>query len=242
MGWGESTLGGKEAAVRELILDFGHRYVIGHNPFNIEYIWFNLYQIEHNTGPIMYAAMAGIETVLWDIVEKASGQPDYNLVGGKVRSKVKVYANGRYHHDGDDQELAHRARALAARGYIALKFDPFGLGGRDSPREELRRATSQVEAVRKAESRTFKSFWSSAGDSVPSWRWKRCAPWCRTIPAGVRNPSPHTTTNRWLRWWRLRPYVLPRVSISTPAMVFSTSCSERPRTWFSRTSPTVVAS
>jgi len=44
---------------------------MGHDPFDIEDIWFKLYQIEHNTGPIMYAAMAGIETALWDIVGKS---------------------------------------------------------------------------------------------------------------------------------------------------------------------------
>jgi len=129
VGWGEGSLGWKETAVREMITDFGRRYVMGHNPFDIEDLWFKLYQIEHNTGPVMYAAMAGIETALWDIVGKATGQPVYNLVGGKVRSKVKVYANGWYHHGGDLEELVDRARAVVARGYKALKFDPFGPGG-----------------------------------------------------------------------------------------------------------------
>jgi galactonate dehydratase len=150
VGWGEGSLGWKETAVREMIKDFGRRYVIGHNPFDIEDLWFKLYQIEHNTGPVMYAAMAGIETALWDIVGKASGQPVYNLVGGRVRSRVKVYANGWYHHGGDLEALADRARAVVARGYKALKFDPFGPGGRDLPRQDLRRAAAQVEAVRKA--------------------------------------------------------------------------------------------
>jgi galactonate dehydratase len=51
VGWGDGTLEWKETAVRDLILDFGRRYVIGMNPFNIEDLWFKLYQIEHNTGP-----------------------------------------------------------------------------------------------------------------------------------------------------------------------------------------------
>jgi galactonate dehydratase len=71
VGWGEGSLGWKETAVRELILDYSRRYVIGQDPFDIEAIWFQLYQIEHNPGPIMFAAMAGIETALWDIVGKA---------------------------------------------------------------------------------------------------------------------------------------------------------------------------
>ncbi len=150
VGWGEGTLGWKESAVRELIVDYARRYVVGQNPFDIEAIWFKLYQVEHNAGPVMYAAMAGIETALWDIVGKACGQPVYNLVGGKVRTQVKAYANGWYHHGGDHQELADRAREVVRRGYHALKFDPFGPGGREIAREELREAVKQVETVRKA--------------------------------------------------------------------------------------------
>jgi L-alanine-DL-glutamate epimerase-like enolase superfamily enzyme len=43
VGWGDGTLEWKESAVRDLILDFGRRYVIGMSPFNIEDLWFKLY-------------------------------------------------------------------------------------------------------------------------------------------------------------------------------------------------------
>ncbi len=148
VGWGEGTLGWKESAVRELVLDFGRRYVIGQSPFDIEDLWFKLYQVEHNTGPVMYSAMAGIEMALWDIVGKACGQPVYNLVGGKVRSRVKAYANGWYSNTKDLKLLAEKAREVAGRGYKALKFDPFGPGGREITRADLREACRTVEIVR----------------------------------------------------------------------------------------------
>ncbi len=150
VGWGEGTLGWKEYSVHELILDLGRRYVVGQSPFDIEDIWFKIYQIEHNTGPVMYSAMAGIETALWDIVGKACGQPVYNLVGGKVRSKVKAYANGWYTSTADAGKLAERAKEVVSRGYKALKFDPFGPGGRELTRDELRVAVKNVEIVRQA--------------------------------------------------------------------------------------------
>lgn len=150
VGWGEATLGWKESAVRELVLDFARRYVVGQSPFDIEDLWFRLYQIEHNTGPVMFSAMAGIEMALWDIAGKACGQPVYNLVGGKVRSRVKAYANGWYTSIGDLGELAEKASAVVARGYKALKFDPFGPGGREISHADLCRAVETVEAVRKA--------------------------------------------------------------------------------------------
>jgi galactonate dehydratase len=119
VGWGEGTSGWKESAVRELVLDYGRRYVVGQNPFDIEDLWFRLYQIEHNTGPVMFSAMAGIEMALWDIVGKACGQPVFNLVGGKVRSKVKAYANGWYSEIQDLKHLADRASDVAGRDYPA---------------------------------------------------------------------------------------------------------------------------
>ena len=150
VGWGEATLGWKEPAVRELILDYSRRYLAGMSPFDIEDLWFKLYQIEHNCGPVMYSAMAGLEMAMWDVVGKACGQPVYNLVGGKARDRVRVYANGWYHHGGDEHELTDRAQQVMARGYSALKFDPFGPGGREIGRDELKRAAGQVEAVRRA--------------------------------------------------------------------------------------------
>jgi galactonate dehydratase len=150
VGWGEGTLGWKETGVRELVLDYGRRYVVGQNPFDIEDLWFRLYQIEHNTGPVMYSAMAGIEMALWDIVGKACNQPVYNLVGGKVRSRVKAYANGWYSSIADLRELSEKAKGVVARGYKALKFDPFGPGGWEISRADLRDAVKTVEAVRKA--------------------------------------------------------------------------------------------
>jgi galactonate dehydratase len=150
IGWGDGTLEWKEAAVRELILDFGRRYVIGMNPFNIEDLWFKLYQVEHNTGPIMYAAMAGLETAMWDLVGKALGQPVYNLVGGVVRKSVQVYANGWYAFQGDLRKLADRAQEVVGHGYRAMKFDPFGPSGRELSAEQLRQSCRVVETVRKA--------------------------------------------------------------------------------------------
>jgi len=149
VGWGEGTLGWKETAVREVIVDFARRYVVGQNPFDIEALWFKLYQVEHNTGPVMYTAMAAIETALWDIVGKACGQPVYNLVGGKVRNKVKVYANGWYTSVDDLGELSDRAKDVLSRGYKAMKFDPFGPGGREITPRELRQACKVVESLRK---------------------------------------------------------------------------------------------
>ena len=44
VGWGDGTLEWKESTVRDLILDLGRRYVVGHDPFDIESLWFQFYE------------------------------------------------------------------------------------------------------------------------------------------------------------------------------------------------------
>ena len=150
VGWGDGTLGWKEFAVESLVHEFADRHLVGRDPFRIEDLWFKLYQVEHNTGPVMFAAMAGLETALWDIVGKMCGQPVVNLVGGVLRDKVRVYANGWYADMHDLPKLRERVRKVVAMGYTAMKFDPFGAGGREVSRKDLRRAAKAVEAVREA--------------------------------------------------------------------------------------------
>src|SRR5262245_11900652 len=112
VGWGDGTLGWKEFAVETLVREFADRYLIGRDPFRIEDLWFRLYQVEHNTGPVMYAAMAGLETALWDIVGKICGQPVVNLVGGMLRDRVRVYANGWYSVIDDQELLRDRVQSV----------------------------------------------------------------------------------------------------------------------------------
>ena len=150
VGWGEGTLGWKEFAVESLVHEFADRHLVGRDPFRIEDLWFRLYQVEHNTGPVMYAAMAGLETALWDIVGKIAGQPVVNLVGGVLRDRVRAYANGWYSDMRDLGRLREQVRNVIDQGYTAMKFDPFGSGGRELGRAELRRAAKAVETVREA--------------------------------------------------------------------------------------------
>jgi galactonate dehydratase len=150
VGWGEGTLGWKESAVEKLIREFADRYVVGMDAFRIEDLWFKLYQVEHNLGPVMYSAMAGLETALWDVVGKACRQPVVNLVGGKLRDRVKAYANGWYGGIHDLNRLADQAKRVTSMGYLALKLDPFGAGGREMNKVELRKAAQVMARVREA--------------------------------------------------------------------------------------------
>lgn len=157
-GWGEPVLEGRAhtvaAAVNELMLD-----VVGKNPFEIERLWQRMKKGSfYRGGAIMDSALAGIDQALWDIKGKALGVPVYQLLGGQVRDRVRIYGHigGAGSEDGhthapvstDIQELLASADAQMARGLTALKFCPAdGLEHIDTP-EELKNIVARVTAVR----------------------------------------------------------------------------------------------
>lgn len=91
-GWGEPVVEGHaktvEAAVHEI-----EDYILGVDPRNINDIWQMLYRTRfYRGGPVMMSAIAGIDQALWDIKGKALGVNVTELLGGKVRDKIKAYS------------------------------------------------------------------------------------------------------------------------------------------------------
>ncbi len=91
-GWGEPVIEGRartvEAAVREM-----EPYLIGQDPARINDLWQVMYRGGfYRGGAILMSAIAGIDQALWDIKGKTLGVPVYELLGGKVRDKMKVYS------------------------------------------------------------------------------------------------------------------------------------------------------
>jgi galactonate dehydratase len=99
---------------------------------------------------ISMSGIAIIEMACWDIMGKALNQPVYRLLGGAVRDKIKAYANGWYTVERSPEEFHAAAKRAIAKGYQALKFDPFGEGYFELDAAEKRRVVSLVEAVRDA--------------------------------------------------------------------------------------------
>jgi galactonate dehydratase len=96
------------------------------------------------------AAVSAIEVACWDIAGKAAGKPVYELLGGKIRDRIRVYANGWYRTERRPEAFAGKARDVAARGYTALKFDPFGSAWRVMEPREEDLSIEIVAAVREA--------------------------------------------------------------------------------------------
>ncbi len=126
-------------------------HVLGSDPFATEDIVSRMWRRDYaRAGEITMSAIAVIEMACLDIVGKALNQPVYKLLGGPVRDRVKAYANGWYRVPREPQAFADAATAAVARGYHALKFDPFGGATTRLERDELVRSVGLVEAVRGA--------------------------------------------------------------------------------------------
>jgi galactonate dehydratase len=68
------------------------------------------------------AALSGVEIALWDIAGKAVGLPIYQLLGGKMRDRIRVYCDSANHHP-DDPRAKEKLREIEEMGFTALKID-----------------------------------------------------------------------------------------------------------------------
>jgi galactonate dehydratase len=149
-GLGEASLEWQERAVQVLLHDWVEPRLLGRHPFDIEAVVGDLVRDQYQGGATVLTAISGAEIALWDLVGKACGQPVYRLLGGRCHDRLLAYANGWYGGADRPDEYAERARAAVAKGYRALKFDPFGTAWKDLPAQEQALARARVEAVRSA--------------------------------------------------------------------------------------------
>jgi galactonate dehydratase len=150
-GVGETRMLGHTQALIGYLAEASSNHIIGSDPFDIESLVSRMKHGDYGrVGEIAMSGIATVEMACWDIVGKALGQPVWRLLGGKVRDKIKAYANGWYTVERTAEEFHEAARRVVERGYRALKFDPFGPGMWELEPDERRRSVELVEAVRDA--------------------------------------------------------------------------------------------
>ena len=121
-------------------------FVIGIDPMRIEEFWSTRFYRTIFHGPSFYSAVAGVEHALWDIAGKSLGVPVYQLTGGAVRDKIRLYANTWFVGARTADEYAERASVVTAAGWDAIKFDPLPGSLLAASRQELRSAVEQGQS------------------------------------------------------------------------------------------------
>ncbi|MGI8706400.1 MAG: galactonate dehydratase [Sphingomicrobium sp.] len=120
IGWGEASLEGHAEAVEGAFASLRDRF-IGYDPFAIEDIWQVGYRSGfYRGGPVLMSALAGLEQALWDLKGKSLGLPAWQMLGGRVRDKIRAYA-----WIGGDRpaEIAAAASARLDQGFSAVKMN-----------------------------------------------------------------------------------------------------------------------
>ncbi len=151
-GLGDASAMDHDTEVMALVRAWVPRYLAGRDPLDSEALWTILY---HNCnargGRLATTALSGVDVALWDLKGRILGQPVWRLLGGAQRDRLRVYANGWYTNPGTPEQNAAEALEVVARGYTAVKFDPFGQSNYYTiSAAEARLAEQRVAAVRKA--------------------------------------------------------------------------------------------
>lgn len=142
VGWGDCSDWRCPGPVTTMVQRCAER-VIGRDPMQVEAIWWDLAAYTaRNSGGIAWKAMAGIDCALWDIRGKVLNAPVWQLLGGKMRDRLRLYwshcgwTRARYAERlglpsvETTDDLRELAKEVVARGYTAIKTTLFPLKDR----------------------------------------------------------------------------------------------------------------
>lgn len=122
-GWGEPVIEGRAHSVAAAVKELS-AYLLGKDPCRINDHWQTLYRGGfYRGGPILMAAIAGIDQALWDIKGKAMNRPVYDLLGGPVRDKMKAYC---WVGGDDPSEEVDQMQSLRGKGWDTFKLNGCG--------------------------------------------------------------------------------------------------------------------
>lgn len=150
-GIGECGAWGYQEATA-VVLKQMEKLIMGLDPMRIEFIWDALTRNLHFRGSLVQSAISGIDIALWDLKGKYFNVPCYELLGGMVREKIKIYVNAR---GKNSDEVAENAAKLAASGFKSIRFslhhskDKDGRCG-DNFSEQVMQAEEMMKKVREA--------------------------------------------------------------------------------------------
>ncbi|MGB6153245.1 MAG: galactonate dehydratase [Pricia sp.] len=147
IGWGEPVVEGKAATVEACVNELS-QFVIGRSANDIEDIWQTLYRGGfYRGGPILMSAISGIDQALWDIKGKHLGVPVYELLGGAVRQKMKMYC----WIGGDNPNVVlEQAREKVEQGYKAVKMNATGPFEWIDSIKKIRAVSENIKILREA--------------------------------------------------------------------------------------------
>ncbi len=147
-GIGEATTEYCELAVKAQIETELRPRLLGMNPLEIGRIWtLGFRHFWWRMGVVHTSAMSGIDQALWDLKGKATGLPVYELLGGRVRDRVRLYARIRdVFAEGEATLEEDILQAVEEEGFDAFKS---GFGPLTQPFDEIEQVRRAVDDYRR---------------------------------------------------------------------------------------------
>ncbi|GGL59013.1 galactonate dehydratase [Halocalculus aciditolerans] len=148
VGWGEPVVEGRAHTVEAAVEELMEGYLLGEDPLPVADHWQTMYRGGfYRGGPVLMSAIAGVDQALWDIRGKHFDAPVYELLGGPVRERMRVYQwIGGDRPDG----VADAAREKVDAGFTALKMNATPELRRIDNPAAVEAAVERVRAVREA--------------------------------------------------------------------------------------------
>ncbi len=155
VGWGEASLEWHTMGVVGAVEDLSH-FLVNEDPCRIEH----LYQVMTRQGfwrpgVVGMSAISGIEMACWDILGKSLGRPIHQLLGGRVRDRIRIYDHlgggemASLYLSSTIDEFTERARRSIAAGYNAVKVLIVPVGEPLEHASTIRQAARLMEALRR---------------------------------------------------------------------------------------------
>ncbi len=101
------------------------RMLIGQDPLNVDFLWERLRTagiFAGAQGGQHTTALSGVEIALWDLAGKATGLPVYQLLGGKMRDKIRIYCDSA-RHEPDDPKTPETFQWIKDQNFTIVKID-----------------------------------------------------------------------------------------------------------------------
>jgi len=146
IGVGESGCWAYPEAVGQVVATFAE-HLVGTEVSRIEHHWHMMWRMGPFRGAVIGAAVSAIDAALWDIAGQRHGVPTHQLLGGPYRDRIRLH---RAVGGADADALGEAARAAAAEGFTALKFNVTDTEVDGSVNELVADAVARTTAVRDA--------------------------------------------------------------------------------------------
>jgi L-alanine-DL-glutamate epimerase-like enolase superfamily enzyme len=151
--------------VHEIITDYLRPVLVDENPLDVERLYHLMRESLSGRGSqqgIATIAISGVELALWDVAGKVLDQPVYQLLGGKMREEIRIYADchagesmidaaleGQSRETYRPEAYAEEAREAVAEGYDLIKFDLDVPSGREIQTEARHLTDPEIEHKRR---------------------------------------------------------------------------------------------